>query len=33
MDGEKLNTVIAGGTLVTLLGVYLVNTGFKKSGG
>jgi hypothetical protein len=23
--------VIAGGTLVTLLGVYLVNTGYKKA--
>ena len=32
MNGEKLNLLIAGGTLVTLLGVYLVNTGFKKSG-
>jgi drug/metabolite transporter (DMT)-like permease len=32
MNDEKFNSVIAGGTAVTLLGVYLVNTGFKKSG-
>ena len=31
MNDERLDIVIAGGTLVTLLGVYLVNTGFKKS--
>lgn len=31
LNHEKLNILIAGGTLVTLLGVYLVNTGFKKS--
>ena len=31
LNSEKLNIYIAGGTLVTLLGVYLVNTGFKKS--
>jgi drug/metabolite transporter (DMT)-like permease len=32
MNDERLNLVIAGGTAVTLMGVYLVNTGFKKSG-
>jgi drug/metabolite transporter (DMT)-like permease len=32
LNHEKLNLLIAGGTLVTLIGVYLVNTGFKKSG-
>lgn len=31
LAGEKLNFIIAIGTLVTLLGVYLVNTGFKKA--
>jgi drug/metabolite transporter (DMT)-like permease len=31
LNHEKLNLLIAGGTLVTLVGVYLVNTGFKKS--
>jgi len=31
MNQEKLNWLIAGGTMVTLLGVYLVNTGFKKA--
>jgi len=31
LNNEKLNMVIAGGTLVTLLGVYLVNTGYKKA--
>jgi drug/metabolite transporter (DMT)-like permease len=31
LNDEKLNGWIAGGTLVTLAGVYLVNTGFKKS--
>ncbi len=31
LNNEKLNLVIAGGTLVTLLGVYLVNTGYKKT--
>jgi drug/metabolite transporter (DMT)-like permease len=30
LNHEKLNFWIAGGTLVTLLGVYLVNTGFRK---
>jgi drug/metabolite transporter (DMT)-like permease len=30
LNHEKLNGWIAGGTLVTLIGVYLVNTGFKK---
>ena len=32
LNDEKFNAVIAGGTAITLLGVYLVNTGFKKSG-
>jgi drug/metabolite transporter (DMT)-like permease len=31
LNGEKLNMIIAIGTAVTLLGVYLVNTGFKKA--
>jgi drug/metabolite transporter (DMT)-like permease len=31
LNNEKLSMVIAGGTLVTLLGVYLVNTGYKKA--
>jgi drug/metabolite transporter (DMT)-like permease len=31
LAGERLNVIIAIGTLVTLLGVYLVNTGFKKA--
>lgn len=31
LNNEKLNAVITIGTLVTLLGVYLVNTGFKKA--
>jgi drug/metabolite transporter (DMT)-like permease len=31
LNGEKLNLVIAIGTAVTLLGVYLVNTGFRKA--
>jgi drug/metabolite transporter (DMT)-like permease len=31
LNNEKLNIIIAVGTLVTLLGVYLVNTGFKKA--
>jgi drug/metabolite transporter (DMT)-like permease len=31
LNHEKLNLLIAAGTLVTLIGVYLVNTGFKKS--
>jgi drug/metabolite transporter (DMT)-like permease len=31
LNHEKLNLLIAGGTLVTLAGVYLVNTGFKKA--
>jgi drug/metabolite transporter (DMT)-like permease len=30
LNHEKLNFWIAGGTLITLLGVYLVNTGFRK---
>jgi drug/metabolite transporter (DMT)-like permease len=30
LNHEKLNFWIAGGTLVTLLGVFLVNTGFRK---
>ena len=33
LNHEKLNGWIAGGTLVTLAGVYLVNTGFKKKAG
>ena len=32
MNHEKLTFFIAAGTLVTLFGVYLVNTGFKKTG-
>ena len=31
LNNERLNLLIAGGTLVTLIGVYMVNTGFKKS--
>lgn len=31
LNGERLNASIGIGTLVTLLGVYLVNTGFKKN--
>jgi drug/metabolite transporter (DMT)-like permease len=31
LNGERLNVSIGIGTLVTLLGVYLVNTGFKKN--
>ncbi len=31
LNNEKLNVIIALGTIVTLLGVYLVNTGFKKA--
>jgi drug/metabolite transporter (DMT)-like permease len=31
LNHEKLTLFIAAGTLITLLGVYLVNTGFKKS--
>jgi drug/metabolite transporter (DMT)-like permease len=31
LNKEKLNIIIALGTLVTLLGVYLVNTGFKRA--
>lgn len=31
LNKEKLNMTIAVGTAVTLLGVYLVNTGFKKA--
>jgi drug/metabolite transporter (DMT)-like permease len=31
LNNEKLNIIIAAGTLVTILGVYLVNTGFKKA--
>ena len=31
LAGEKLNLIIGLGTLVTLFGVYLVNTGFKKA--
>ncbi len=31
LNHEKLNLLIALGTLVTLLGVYLVNSGFKKA--
>ncbi|MBX3241334.1 MAG: EamA family transporter [Chitinophagaceae bacterium] len=30
LNNEKLNFVIAAGTAVTLLGIFLVNTGFKK---
>lgn len=32
LNNEKLTTLIAIGTAVTILGVYLVNTGFKKKG-
>lgn len=31
LNDEKLNMIIAVGTAVTLLGVYLVNTGFKRA--
>jgi drug/metabolite transporter (DMT)-like permease len=31
MQGEKLTSFVILGTLVTLLGVYLVNTGFKRN--
>ncbi len=31
LNNEKLNLIIAIGTAVTILGVYLVNTGFKRS--
>ncbi len=31
LNNEKLNFLIAAGTTVTLIGVYLVNTGFKKA--
>jgi drug/metabolite transporter (DMT)-like permease len=31
LNHEKLNLIIAIGTAVTILGVYLVNSGFKKS--
>lgn len=31
LNSEKLNTIIALGTVVTIFGVYLVNTGFKKA--
>lgn len=31
LNSEKLNLIIALGTGVTILGVYLVNTGFKKA--
>lgn len=31
LNHEKLTFVIGSGTLVTILGIYLVNTGFKKS--
>ncbi|HEX5668066.1 MAG TPA: EamA family transporter [Chitinophagaceae bacterium] len=31
LNDEKLNIIIAAGTIVTILGVYLVNTGFKKA--
>jgi drug/metabolite transporter (DMT)-like permease len=31
LNNEKLNIIIALGTLVTLLGVFMVNTGFKKA--
>lgn len=30
LNREKLTMVIAGGTMVTILGIYLVNTGFKR---
>ncbi len=30
LNNEKLNIIIAAGTAITLLGIYLVNTGFKK---
>ena len=31
LNHEELNGYIAVGTAVTLIGVYLVNTGFKKA--
>jgi drug/metabolite transporter (DMT)-like permease len=31
LNNEKLNIYIAAGTAVTLVGVYMVNTGFKKA--
>jgi drug/metabolite transporter (DMT)-like permease len=31
LNNEKLNIIIAIGTLVTILGVYLVNSGFKRA--
>lgn len=31
INNEKLTTIIALGTIVTIIGIYLVNTGFKKS--
>ncbi|MGN6435619.1 MAG: DMT family transporter [Agriterribacter sp.] len=30
LNNEKLTIVITSGTLITLIGIYLVNTGFKK---
>lgn len=30
LNGEKLTILIASGTVVTILGIYLVNTGFKR---
>lgn len=33
LNDEKLNFIIAGGTAITLVGIYLVNTGFKKQRG
>lgn len=30
LNNEKLTTIIAGGTVVTIFGIYLVNTGFKR---
>jgi drug/metabolite transporter (DMT)-like permease len=30
LNNEKLTIIIAAGTLVTILGIYLVNTGFKR---
>lgn len=31
INNEKLTIVIAAGTMVTIIGIYLVNTGFKRS--
>lgn len=31
INNEKLTMVIAAGTIVTIIGIYLVNTGFKRS--